>query len=106
MRYKSPSNSLTNSRGMKPRFDLPPVPDPDSLPVYSRSKLALRNGTEREDIWFAYAGLIYEVTGSRHWRNGYHYRHWAGQDLTAELAEAPHGDYVFKRLRVVGRLAE
>ncbi|RMG71763.1 MAG: cytochrome b5 [Bacteroidetes bacterium] len=91
---------------MRPRFDLPEVPDPESLPVYRRSQLAQRNGTDREEIWFAYQGLIYEVTGSRHWRNGVHYQHWSGQDLTDELADAPHGAYVFKRFRVVGRLAE
>ncbi len=74
------------------------------LPVYSRSQLALRNGQDREEIWVAYKGIIYEVTGSRHWRNGIHYLHWAGQDLTEELADAPHGDYVFKPMKMVGRV--
>lgn len=90
---------------MKPRFDLPPAPDPDSLPLISPQQLARRNGSDHDDIWIGFRGLVYEVTGSRHWRQGLHYQHWAGQDLTAELADAPHGDYVFKRLRVVGRLA-
>lgn len=78
--------------------------DPDVLPTYSRAKLALRNGQDRPETWCAYAGLIYDVTGSRLWRNGNHYEHWAGQDLTAELADAPHTEQVFARFMVVGRL--
>jgi predicted heme/steroid binding protein len=76
------------------------------LESYTRSQLALRNGQERDEIWVAYKGLIYDVTGSRHWRNGLHYRHWSGQDLTEELADAPHTASVFKRLKVVGKLVE
>lgn len=59
----------------------------------------MRNGQDREEIWVAFKGIIYEVTHSRHWRNGIHYKHWAGQDLTPELADAPHGDYVFKPMK-------
>lgn len=74
------------------------------MEVYTSSQLALRNGQEKEEIWFAYKGTIYEITGSRHWLNGIHYRHWSGQDLTEELDRAPHGEYVFKRCKVVGKL--
>jgi predicted heme/steroid binding protein len=75
------------------------------LPVYTRSQLALRNGQDREEIWVAFEGNIYDVTHSRLWRNGKHYEHWAGQDLTAELADAPHTAIVFERLEIVGKLA-
>lgn len=76
----------------------------DELPTYTRSQLALRNGTDREEIWCAHAGIIYDVSRSRLWRNGKHYEHWAGQDLTDELADAPHSDWVFARFPVVGKL--
>lgn len=79
---------------------------PEALPVFSRAQLALRNGQDREEIWIAYQGIIYDVTGSRLWRNGRHYEHWAGQDLTAELSAAPHGEIVFSRYPAVGRLGE
>jgi predicted heme/steroid binding protein len=72
--------------------------------VFSRSQLALRNGQDREEIWVAYKGVIYDVSFSRHWRNGLHYNHWAGQDLTDELPDAPHNEAVFRRCKVVGRL--
>ena len=72
--------------------------------TYTASQLALRNGQDREEIWIAYEGIIYDATNSRFWRNGMHYNHWSGQDLTSELKQAPHRAEVFKRLKVVGRL--
>ncbi|HEY8513094.1 MAG TPA: cytochrome b5 domain-containing protein [Cyclobacteriaceae bacterium] len=74
------------------------------MPVFSRQQLALRNGQDRPEIWIAYKGVIYDVTSSRLWRNGHHYEHWAGQDLTDELADAPHTERVFERFSIVGRL--
>ncbi|MBI1183089.1 cytochrome b5 [bacterium] len=79
---------------------------PDVEPIYSRSQLALRNGQDRDEIWIAYKGVIYDVSQSRLWRNGKHYEHWAGQDLTDELPDAPHTERVFERLRVVGKLQD
>lgn len=74
------------------------------LPNYTRSQLALRNGQDREEVWVAYKGLVYDCTSSRLWFTGIHYGHWAGQDLTEELADAPHTDSVFERFEVIGRL--
>ncbi|TLU97985.1 cytochrome b5 domain-containing protein [Dyadobacter luticola] len=71
---------------------------------YTRAQLALRNGQDREEIWCAYKGIIYDVSASRLWRNGHHYEHWAGQDLTKELGDAPHTDKVFERFNVIGKL--
>lgn len=77
----------------------------EGLPSYSRGQLALRNGQDREEIWVAYQGVIYDVTTSRLWRNGKHYQHWAGQDLTAELKDAPHTEKVFERFDAIGVIA-
>jgi len=74
------------------------------LPVYTKSQLALRNGQDRDEIWIAYQGHIYDVRKSRLWNRGNHYEHWAGQDLTAELADAPHTEYVFDKFEVIGLL--
>jgi len=71
---------------------------------YSPQQLALRNGQDKEEIWVAYKGKIYDVTTSRLWRNGTHYEHWSGQDLTAELKDAPHTEKVFEKLKIVGEL--
>ncbi len=80
------------------------VPD-NALPIYTKSQLALRNGQDKPAIWVAYLGLIYDVTESRLWRNGKHYEHWAGQDLTDELKDAPHTQIVFEKFVVIGKLA-
>jgi len=72
--------------------------------LISPSQLALRNGQDKPEIWIAYKGKVYDVTHSRLWRNGKHYEHWAGLDLTAELADAPHTEQVFEKLKQVGVL--
>ena len=71
---------------------------------FTKQQLALRNGQDREEIWIAYEGVIYDVTNSRLWRSGKHYEHWAGQDLTEELSDAPHDTKVFKKFEVIGNL--
>jgi predicted heme/steroid binding protein len=75
-----------------------------ALPIITRSYLALRNGQDKPEIWVAYQGVVYDVSRSRLWRNGRHYEHWAGQDLTHELPGAPHTENVFQKFKAVARL--
>ena len=74
------------------------------MDIYSKAQLALRNGVDKPQIWIAFKGKIYDVTNSRLWRNGKHYEHWAGQDLTEELKDAPHTDWVFDKFDQIGLL--
>lgn len=74
------------------------------LPTYTARQLALRNGQDRPEVWCAYCGVIYDLSSSRMWSGGQHYEHWAGQDLTDELPQAPHDKRVFARFKAVGRL--
>uniref|UniRef100_UPI0040483786 cytochrome b5 domain-containing protein n=1 Tax=Roseivirga sp. TaxID=1964215 RepID=UPI0040483786 len=74
------------------------------MKTYTLSQLALRNGQDRPEIWVAYHGKIYDVSTSRLWKKGMHYEHWAGQDLTDELEDAPHTEKVFEKFMVVGLL--
>ncbi len=76
------------------------------LKTYLHSQLALRNGIDKEEVWVAYKGIIYDVKISKLWRSGKHYEHWAGQDLTKELGDAPHTANVFDKFEVVGILKE
>ncbi|AWV97604.1 cytochrome b5 domain-containing protein [Arcticibacterium luteifluviistationis] len=78
----------------------------DALKKYKKTQLALRNGQDKEEIWVALHGKIYDVTDSRLWKNGKHYEHWAGQDLTDELADAPHTESVFEKFKQVGILED
>jgi predicted heme/steroid binding protein len=76
------------------------------MKLFTKQQLALRNGQDKPEIWVAYKGVIYDVTDSKMWRNGKHYEHWAGQDLTDEIADAPHTENVFKKFMSVGQLKE
>jgi predicted heme/steroid binding protein len=75
-----------------------------TLPEITKTQLALRNGQDKPEIWVAYLGRVYNVTPSRLWKSGKHYEHWAGQDLTDELGDAPHTEKVFDKFDVVGTL--
>ncbi len=77
-----------------------------SYSEYTLSQLALRNGQDKEEVWIAYNGLIYDVSRSKLWRGGEHYEHWAGQDLTEELKDAPHTTRVFEKFAIVGKIVK
>jgi predicted heme/steroid binding protein len=60
-------------------------------------------------MYVAYNGMIYDVSECPKWRTGMHeHLHFPAQDLTSELAEAPHGEEVFAHPEVkrVGRLVQ
>jgi predicted heme/steroid binding protein len=76
----------------------------DNLPEITKAQLSLRNGQDKPEVWVALRGLVYDVTSSRLWRSGKHYEHWAGQDLTDELKDAPHTENVFDKFAIIGKL--
>ena len=75
-----------------------------NLPEFSLAQLALRNGVDKDEVWVGYKSLIYDVSLSRLWRKRTHYEHWAGQDLTDELKDAPHTANVFLKFKIVGKI--
>ena len=75
------------------------------LPDITKKQLALRNGHDKPEVWVAFKGLIYDVSSSRLWRKGTHYTHWAGQDLTEEIGDAPHTEHVLSKFKVIGKLS-
>lgn len=77
-----------------------------SIKTITKRQLSLSNGSDKPQIWVAYRGMVYDVTESRLWKNGKHYEHWAGQDLTNELPDAPHTESVFERMKVIGKLED
>ncbi|MBI5488743.1 MAG: response regulator [Deltaproteobacteria bacterium] len=71
----------------------------------SAAELVQHDGREGRPAWLAMGGIVYDVTGSRMWKNGVHARkHAAGTDLGDALAAAPHGEEVLARFPVVGEL--
>jgi predicted heme/steroid binding protein/uncharacterized membrane protein len=85
----------------------PPTSPGAAQRSFNEAELAQYDGKEGRPAYVAYEGLIYDVTGSKLWRNGVHVRqHQAGEDLTAAMPAAPHDHSVMERWPVVGRLAE
>lgn len=63
------------------------------------------DGKDGRPAYIVYKGDIYDVTGSKLWKNGSHVnRHFAGEDLSHQMSVAPHGDDVMSRFKKVGTL--
>jgi predicted heme/steroid binding protein len=77
-----------------------------NLPQISKRKLNLNNGQDNTTIWVAYEGRVYDETESRLWQNGKYYEHWAGQDLTQNLAGDPDGLSTFKYIQLNRNIKE
>jgi predicted heme/steroid binding protein len=76
--------------------------------IFTERQLRYYTGERGYPMYVAYQGIVYDVTHCPKWRLGLHERlHWPGQDLTGELADAPHTASVFTHACVkrVGRLA-
>lgn len=71
---------------------------------FSEEELRHYNGQDGMPAYIAYNGQVYDVTLSKFWKEGSHFKkHFAGHDLTAEMANAPHSDEVFASYPCVGR---
>ena len=76
---------------------------------FTEQQLRYYTGERGYRMYIAYAGIVYDVTDCPKWRRGLHEnQHWPGQDLTAEMADAPHTATVFDHpcAKRVGRLME
>ena len=74
---------------------------------FTKEELARHDGQGNKPAFIAFDGKVYDVSGSFQWRNGVHQVvHVAGQDLTSDLAQAPHGTDLIERFPVAGILAE
>lgn len=69
----------------------------------SEEELRGYNGRDGMPAYIAYNGKVYDVTSSKFWKEGTHFKkHFAGRDLSAEMANAPHSDEVFEHYPCVG----
>jgi predicted heme/steroid binding protein len=63
------------------------------------------DGKNGKPAYFAYKGIIYDVSDSTWFTDGEHMAtHFCGRDLTEELKKAPHGDDYFFDIKKVGNL--
>jgi predicted heme/steroid binding protein len=75
--------------------------------LFSEAELRRYNGDDAPQIYIAYNGLVYDVTDCPRWWRGLHEGlHFPGQDLSGEIADAPHQEDVFTRpcVKIVGKL--
>ncbi len=72
---------------------------------YTLNDLGQFDGKDGRPAYIAFKGTVYEVTGSRLWKNGLHLmKHAAGNDLTELLKTAPHGEDRILAMPQAGRL--
>lgn len=71
---------------------------------FTEEELRKYNGRDGMPAYIAYKGDVYDVTSSKFWKEGSHFKkHFAGCDLTSEMAHAPHSDEVFASYPCVGQ---
>ncbi|MEJ2655976.1 MAG: cytochrome b5 domain-containing protein [Desulfobacterales bacterium] len=72
---------------------------------FNADELSGYNGENGNPVYVAYQGNVYDVSGSKLWRNGMHMRrHHSGKDLTTDIQAAPHEPDVLERYPKVGTL--
>jgi predicted heme/steroid binding protein len=72
---------------------------------FTREELSRCDGRDGRRAYVAYGGKVYDVTDSFLWKGGRHQvLHAAGEDLTGEIAAAPHGPDLLERVPVIGVL--
>lgn len=77
--------------------------------LITRQELRANDGERGRPRHVAFEGVVYDVSDCPNWRMEMHRgQHFAGQDLTHEIGDAPHGPEVFLRpcVRRVGVLAD
>jgi len=71
---------------------------------FTLQELSQFDGKNGKAAYVGYKGKVYDVTASDLWLEGDHTGHEAGEDLTAQMEIAPHGDEVMQRMKAVGTL--
>jgi predicted heme/steroid binding protein/uncharacterized membrane protein len=72
---------------------------------FTKDDLISHNGEHGSKSYIAYKDKVYDVSGSRKWKDGVHVQiHHAGMDLTEAIDNAPHGPELLADFPVVGKL--
>lgn len=74
---------------------------------FSPQEIESFDGQDGRSCYVVHDGKVYDVTGSKLWKDGMHMRrHRAGTDLTADIQAAPHGPDRLERYPLVGTLQQ
>lgn len=74
--------------------------------VFAPEALAAFDGKDGRPAFVAYRGKVFDASNRLHWKDGAHFKHQAGMDLTAALAKAPHGAEKLDGLPLMGSYDE
>ncbi len=70
---------------------------------FSPKELSEYNGKADKPAYVGFQGLVYDVSASGSWEEGVHMdAHQAGQDLTPQFPDAPHGTELLGKYPIVG----
>ncbi len=73
--------------------------------IFTKEELGKYNGQHGSPVYIAYKGKVYDVSDSFLWKRGKHQViHKAGEDLTGNLEDAPHGEEFLVKFLAVGIL--
>ncbi|WP_430884795.1 cytochrome b5 domain-containing protein [Fusibacter sp. JL216-2] len=79
----------------------------DELPEMTLDELSTYNGQDGQPAYVAVDGTVYDVSHLDKWKTGQHMgQHDAGQDLSEEILQSPHGKKILERAIPVARLVE
>ena len=77
----------------------------ENLKEFSLEELSEYNGKAGKPAYVGFQGVVYDVTASESWEGGLHMdTHQAGQDLTRQVPDAPHGYDLLDKHPLVGIL--
>lgn len=78
----------------------------DESMEFTLEELSKYDGKDGNQAYIAVDGIVYDVTDHPSWNEGMHSGVEAGQDITQQLKEAPHGESKLDGLKVVGKIVE
>jgi len=73
--------------------------------IYTIEEISNFDGKDGRPAFVVYHGRVYDVTGSKLWKNGTHLKkHEAGRDLTEAIKTAPHGEEKILAMPEAGKI--
>lgn len=79
----------------------------EALPDMTLDELSTYTGKDGQPAYVAVDGIVYDVSHLDKWKTGQHMgQHDAGQDLSEEILQSPHGKKILERAIPVANLIE